>query len=316
MINLKLDKPSIESHYLEVSKIIKNRISTICNDGGIFKGKGATRKKIVLSPGLNTYLTTLNKDSSLKALINCKAENLENKIKTLKVTYPTFFTKGTPDYLIIYNLFVVSAYNNLKKYDFIKKIGVDTCPYCNRNYIYALDKKSKIKPQIDHFYPKGLFPVLAVSCYNLVPSCQTCNGFGAKEEKDPHKYLLKSPYLYKIDDIKFSYNIKSINILNPLINKSSIDVLIKTALTKHLDVFKIKEFYNLHSDHVLELIIKSQLKYSDEYRKHLKSFVGLKLNDKEIDRMIIGNYADEDEIHKRPLAKLYQDIGRELNLIK
>jgi hypothetical protein len=32
--------------------------------------------------------------------------------------------------------------------------------------------------------------------------------------------------------------------------------------------------------------------------------------------MIIGNFAELDELHKRPLSKLYRDIAIELGLIK
>ena len=74
--------------------------------------------------------------------------------------------------------------------------------------------------------------------------------------------------------------------------------------------------YQQHTDHVLELIVKSKVAYSDKYRTYLHSFKGLEFSDAEIDRMILGNYTKEDEIHKRPLAKLYQDSGVEVGVIK
>ena len=33
-------------------------------------------------------------------------------------------------------------------------IGVKVCPYCNRSYIFTL-KKSGIRPQYDHYFPKS-----------------------------------------------------------------------------------------------------------------------------------------------------------------
>jgi hypothetical protein len=74
--------------------------------------------------------------------------------------------------------------------------------------------------------------------------------------------------------------------------------------------------YEKHEDHVLELIYKSQIQYSEKYREHLTKFPRLNLSDSEIDRMIIGNFAELDELHKRPLSKLYRDIAIELGLIK
>ena len=193
---------------------------------------------------------------------------------------------------------------------------MDTCPYCNRNYIYYLSKTGEIKPQIDHFYPKSKYPYLALSFYNLIPSCHTCNGFGAKEEKDPHDEQLVNPYLVEKHNFKFTYKVKNINFLNPLLDKASVTVEFLHALDGHIKVFKLKDLYEQHSDHVLELLIKSQVAYSAEYRKYLGSYKGLKFSDNEIDRMILGNYSQEEDIHKRPLSKLYQDIGRQLGLIK
>jgi hypothetical protein len=62
--------------------------------------------------------------------------------------------------------------------------------------------------------------------------------------------------------------------------------------------------------------IAKQSSFIVTLRAYLHTYRGLKFNDSEIDRMILGNYSKEDEIHKRLLSKLYQDIGRELGLIK
>ena len=74
--------------------------------------------------------------------------------------------------------------------------------------------------------------------------------------------------------------------------------------------------YAQHADHVLELLVKSKGRYAEAYRRYLKSYSGMKFDDFEIERLILGNYASPDDVHKRPLAKLYQDIGRELGLIR
>lgn len=57
-----------------------------------------------------------------------------------------------------------------------------TCPYCNENSARIIrvekpdDKDSIIMLyDIDHFYPKYMFPYLALSFYNHIPSCKTCN---------------------------------------------------------------------------------------------------------------------------------------------
>lgn len=52
-----------------------------------------------------------------------------------------------------------------------------TCPYCNHAYAFTKlsDDGRGFRPTLDHFYPKDKYPHLALSLYNLVPSCSTCN---------------------------------------------------------------------------------------------------------------------------------------------
>ena len=313
MIKLIAKKKFIDSHYLEVSTIIKNRIDRVITDNGIYVGK--PRKLISLPSKLKTYLLSLKNTLTLKSLINCKPENLEGRIITLQRNQSAIFKKNTNSYKIVYNIFVKSAYHDLDKNVFIDNIGLETCPYCNRNYIYTLEKKDQIKPQVDHFYPKGLYPILAVSYFNLIPSCQPCNGLEAKSENDPTGKGLINPYLIKHSHFKFGYEPYTINILNPISDPSSIKIKFVDKIDGHLNVFKLDKLYNKHKDHVLELIVKSKLKYTKKYREYLHNYKNLTFTDKEIDRMILGNYSTTNEIHKRPLAKLYQDIGKELGLI-
>lgn len=69
-----------------------------------------------------------------------------------------------------------------------ERLGVTVCPYCNRSYIFTVKKDArngKARPQYDHFFPKSIYPYLAVSMYNLVPSCAVCNG--GKSDVDSFK---------------------------------------------------------------------------------------------------------------------------------
>ena len=60
-----------------------------------------------------------------------------------------------------------------------QKLGVHTCPYCNSHYMeprvnYSTGRRHA-GMQIDHFYPQEKYGVLAMSLFNLVPSCAYCN---------------------------------------------------------------------------------------------------------------------------------------------
>lgn len=316
MVNLNLNDIAANNHFKAVKDIIQSRIRNIIKSGISINGYKA-------SPvgELRTYLQSLLNGNELEALIKAKPETLEGIITSITNFYPDFIDSTSDSFFVLYNIFVKNCYNKsdkFSKYDFIARIDRDTCPYCNRNYIYYISRNKEIKPQIDHFFPKSKYPFLAMSFYNLIPSCQTCNGFGAKEEKDPLIESLINPYLLKSTDFSFTFEPISSRIISTLLDKNSIQVKIIKNIPGHLEVFKLKDLYELHSDHVVELIFKSKIKYSDTYREYLNRYFenGQKFSDNEIDRMILGNYVTEEDIHKRPLAKLYQDIGKELGLIK
>ena len=76
---------------------------------------------------------------------------------------------------------------------------------------------------------------------------------------------------------------------------------------KHADIYKI------YSNIAIELIKKRYL-YSDNYLETLfKQYEGtLFKNMKHLKGLIYGNYITDEEIHKRPLAKLTKDILEDL----
>lgn len=314
MVPLQLNNLFSEIHYVEIKENVIHHISRVLRLGRI-KRNG---NYIQLSDNLRAYLENLQDESnnSLKDLITLSPGNLNNLIIDLNDSRSSFIDTNHDDNIILKNIFVNNGYEKgFSKWDFINRIKVDTCPYCNRNYIYTTSKNKKIKPEIDHFYPKCKYPHAALSYYNLIPSCKSCNGFGAKEERDPFTENLVNPYLLQSDDFVFTHRIKNIAIINPLSGKSDVEIHLKMAHQGHLSVFNLKELYELHHDHALELIIKKRLKYSKKYRDYLNSYRGLNFSKTEIDRMILCNYSLEKDQHRRPLSKLYQDLGKELGLI-
>jgi hypothetical protein len=150
----------------------------------------------------------------------------------------------------------------------------------------------------------------------LIPSCPTCNGFEAKGNACPIKKGITSPYeMADSNCFKFTYKVATIDALRPLADKSAVSVKLKKMIDGNNEIFKLARLYELHADHVLELIVKSNGRYPDAFRKYLKTYTGLKFDNVELGRLILGNYVAEDELHKRPLAKLYRDIGLELGII-
>ena len=315
MIKLTPQKKIISSHYNDVRPELVKRINKVLSKGCIKKGK---RKNITVdvTPWMRMFLEYLLVEENLKKLITGEHSELKSIIGAIIAEAPALLDKDEPDFKILSNIFLSHGYGKLNKDEFVFNIGVDTCPYCNRNY--TLSAKKRVKPEIDHFFPSSIYPLLAVSFFNLIPACSPCNGIHAKHNKDSYLLKMISPYEVDADDYRFSYTVKSISIINPIAGKSKIDVILRgsSRMASNTSVFHLEALYAMHEDHVLELIIKKRLKYSEKYQKHLSSYRGLSLTRNEIDRMILGNIPEEKRQHERPLSKLYQDIGVELGLIR
>lgn len=80
-----------------------------------------------------------------------------------------------------------------------------TCPYCNEGIVKIVRNEPKERGEsrllfdIDHFYPKHLYPYLALSFYNHIPSCKICN----QTYKGMKNFTVKShihPYHRCFDD--------------------------------------------------------------------------------------------------------------------
>ncbi|MEA2028199.1 MAG: hypothetical protein U9N49_04425 [Campylobacterota bacterium] len=296
---------------------IINTIERIECDGGLLTNE--KKIKTVLDTNARELLKIIKKEQYLKFIITVKPNSLKRVIKFFeKQTNNKIRNKDEAISQIIYNIFVTSTYEKneyFNKLKFIQRIGLDTCPYCNRSYIYTLNKAGSIKPEIDHFYPKSFYPYLAVSYYNLIPSCQTCNGFGAKGKIDTfNDKKIIHPYEVNVNDFKFTYIPNSINfnlLKQEKYNFNNFEIKFIKSNQDNLDVFKLEELYKQHKDIVLELLVKKAY-YPKSYIDELASFG---FGEDEIYRYLLGNYKKDEDLHKRPLSKLIKDISEELKLL-
>ncbi|MEH7419382.1 HNH endonuclease signature motif containing protein [Neobacillus drentensis] len=94
----------------------------------------------------------------------------------------------------------------------VENLGIKVCPYCNRNYINNVPTQKKVKrtSELDHFFSKDKYPFLAMSFFNLVPVCPSCNLL-------KHKFdVSASPYDFRIpwdDAVRFNYGITDADFL-------------------------------------------------------------------------------------------------------
>lgn len=202
-------------------------------------------------------------------------------------------------------------------------IGLRSCVYCNRTYTvsqFKIDKEGQIskliRPHFDHWFPKENYPLLALSFFNLIPSCSICNSsVKGRKEFSLSKYI--HPYVDNVvDSIVFSYShdvsIDSLKIEVLAINS---DIDLEQRINNTLKDFFLEEMYNAHHPELRDLLDVKKA-YSENYLKSLKeSFPGAKLSDDEIYRMVFGTEFNSFDFHKRPFSKFKYDILKELRVI-
>lgn len=205
------------------------------------------------------------------------------------------------------NFIITKLYKKrFPRMEFMQATGVTVCPYCNRNFVNPATSRTMC--DLDHFFSKDKYPILAVSFYNLVPVCHSCNHV-------KHKAMLSySPHdlRYKTDDIlTFDFFIKDINFLvNP--KQIGIEIDESPIMTANIEELKLKDMYQLHTDLIQECIKKSMI-FNPVYINYLyHTYNELFESEGELINIIYGNYLNDESYKRRPLSKLTSDIVKNI----
>lgn len=194
--------------------------------------------------------------------------------------------------------------------DLVKNLGIKVCPYCNRNYVNNVPTQKKVKrtSELDHFFNKDTYPFLAMSFFNLVPVCPSCNLLKYKYD------VSASPYDFRIpwdEAVRFNYGITHADFLKDE-RKVYVKVKLSGQLEGNFDVLHLRNQYSMHNDVVHELLVKGVMYSPRQLDDFMKKFSGLFRSKKEMMRIIYGNYLEDYETGKRPLSKLTRDIVNRL----
>ena len=235
------------------------------------------------------------------------------------------------------------------RHKLLSLMGIEICPYCQRNYISNYTEKNdkkceeednkeveenkveenndeKTTATLDHFYPKADYPFLALSLYNFVPSCQVCNSI-FKRDADTHdsiypyeegfeelgvKFKTSKEIIYEIlgeKDSDFSVEIDCKNIED----KEKKDK-VKNSI-KNLGLDKVYE--KSHNQYIQNLLYTVE-KYPENY---LEACGEMFENDNNKKKQLEEYFKDivKEPYRKRiengePLAKLTKDILEEFDI--
>ncbi|PEK51523.1 HNH endonuclease [Bacillus toyonensis] len=193
-------------------------------------------------------------------------------------------------------------------YAFVMESGLRVCPYCNRQYITPIySDHGKMRADIDHFFPKSIFPYFSMSLYNLVPVCKSCNQSLKRDREFSFESI--NPYDDHISDyFRFKANIRTHEITIKIQGA-------KPAIMQHIDVFKIETLYNYHRNQVKELIRK-RIAYPDEYIQRLyKKNRAYFNNVDEVKQLIIGFIDDKSKLNDEAFLKLRRDLAEQLGFL-
>ena len=201
--------------------------------------------------------------------------------------------------------------------------GVNVCTYCNRQYIFTINKPKKkglehiVRPELDHWFCKELYPLLSLSFYNLIPSCHTCNssvkGSDVFKLSDHiHPYLQKDPN----PDIHFRPTIATDGISTYSVE---IDRRIPSREDNTIKAFALDEIYGIHGRLEVTDLMNFNYAYSDGYLKVLFEEIldnfCKTMTKAEIYRMLFCTELEPERFNERPLSKLKYDVLKYLHVI-
>lgn len=261
----------------------------------------------------------------IKKILSCDYTKLKDKNDKYSKFDINFWLAPKTEVNLLEKIFNYSSFRNYKKtiingYWLSEKLGIDCCPYCNRNYTSShqtffknINNESKEKhvfPEFDHFYPKEEYKLLAISFYNLIPSCNICNTHfkGGRNPLDifhPYKNVIDNHFSF----IGFPNDIATLYGAGHKITldfEYSCDSITKEELIKSIEFFGIKDTYEKCHSNLIEDIIYKKLAFSERYIKELQSTY--KINFEDAYKILFEVHFEDDKLHKRPFSKLKKDI--------
>ena len=201
---------------------------------------------------------------------------------------------------------------------FAKELETRTCYFCNIHYVneYQVDEsKYRNEFTLDHYYDKGSYPYLALSLYNLVPSCYVCNS-KLKKTIELDTFAPNAKNFDFNQKVKFklllSANCKNLHIESICDIEIPLKENYSNKYDKYIKVFKLNERYHAHKDIVFEMMQNID-RYPESRLKELQEFTSIPYQ--QIKKDIFNLLDDDADLSKKPFSKLIKDISKELELI-
>jgi hypothetical protein len=203
-------------------------------------------KSTLLMRLLQTKAETIAKGAPdrLRALV----QRVEASLKVVPESERTLFRQESAK-IFDYGKFSKKNTPGWNAYELCKTSKYILCPYCQQSYAFTVRKikGGAFRPTLDHYFPKSRYPYLALSIYNLVPSCYTCNS-SLKSTKNFYSNQHLHP-LWDKETVKFSLtasclaewrNTGKMNV------KLNIDKSSSSKVEKSIETFLLRERFSVN----------------------------------------------------------------------
>ena len=180
------------------------------------------------------------------------------------------------------------------------------------NFLNGKDVKEYGLFQLDHFIAKTDYPLFALSLYNFVPSCASCNAT-LKGKRELINTISPTSENFKYDElVKFKLLFDSIknkdkkgNLINTQVKLRYLSPT-KDNYEEYEKVFKTNDRYVFHNRVVKELLEKKQRYPKSKIKRMAKM---LKMSPKQVEKDIFGKELFDDSLlENKPFTKLKRDI--------
>lgn len=212
-------------------------------------------------------------------------------------------------------------YPLVRKYIFpryIRKIGIKTCVYCNSQYTVT-DEYERGYYQLDHWLPQSKYPYLSICFFNLYPCCGSCNKM--KNDDDENKYACIYAEKESEDREVYRFTLETGSLARYILTHDMNQLKIEFEPTDDDEVIKplkekmhIDDLYQQFKD-TAEDVVWKRMAYDRGYKEALSKMRLNFIRSLDVRRFILGTYDTPEDIHKRPLTKLTQDVAKQLGIL-
>lgn len=202
--------------------------------------------------------------------------------------------------------------------EYASKIGFKTCVYCNSQYAVT-DEHERGYYQLDHWLPQSKYPYLSICFFNLYPCCGSCNRMKNDDDENNYACIYAEKESEEREVYRFTIETGSLAryILTHDVNQLKIDfdpADETDVITPLKDKMHIDDLYQQFKD-TAEDVVWKRMAYDRGYKEALCKARLDFISSQDVKRFILGMYDGPEDVHKRPLTKLIQDVAKQLGVI-